>query len=90
MRSKAEIGEAIAKLTAMRPHIVPRSGFGDDNLAGLDAQLRVLEKQMSEDDVNEHWDREGDSYVRDAAAEAAAWLAGEDNDEAFDWPLKQH
>ncbi len=56
--------------------------FGDDNHERIDAQIRVLEERMSEDDVYvkidgdpENPDRASDIWAN--AREAATWLAGQ-------------
>jgi hypothetical protein len=64
--------------------------FGTDNLACLDAQVRVLENDMDRDDIWDHWDRdEEDMDVRSNADAALDWMEGESEEEdlATGFPL---
>lgn len=89
MKTQEQIDEQVRLLKEVRPKIVPASMFGDDNLAQLDAAVRVLEKNMDDDDIWERWDREEDLSIRSSATNALNWLAGEsENDNlANDYPL---
>jgi len=81
-KTQEQIDEQIAKLKEARPKITPTSMFGTDNLAMLDAQVRVLGKDMDEDDIWDHWDRdEEDMDVRSNAEEALRWREGESEDD---------
>jgi hypothetical protein len=86
MKTNKEIDEQIKKLKAVRPKIVPRSAFGDDNLAKLDAQVAVLEGFMDEDEICDTYENE----VLQSALDAYEWKFGrsEINNLAEDWPLK--
>jgi hypothetical protein len=89
MRTVEEIGKAIKKLKELETTVIPRSTFGDDNVAAVQAQRKVLEQNLDEDDIDATWPEEDDSYVRDEAMDALRWLDGEISDEdAFDWPVK--
>lgn len=90
MRSQEEIDEQIEKLKEGRPNVVTHSTFGTDNLAGLDAQIRVLEKDMDRDDIWDYWDRdEEDMDVRSNAEEALDWLEEESDEDLIDgFPMK--
>ncbi len=78
MKTQEQIDEQIKLLKEARPKIVPQSMFGTDNLEGLDAQVRVLEKEMDSDDIWDRWDRdEEDMDVRSNADEALKWLQDE-------------
>ena len=93
MRSDEEIKKEIEALKAIRPKVVPRSMFGTDNLAQLDAQIRVLEEKMDIDDVCEAFDHVGVAEETLSAAEYARdWLEEKNEDFeslADDWPLKE-
>jgi len=91
-RTKEEIEQQIAKLKELRPRVRPCSAFGDDNLAKLDAQVKVLEENMDSDDIFNEWPQEeGDMMIRMAADEACNWLVGESEYEDLadeeEWPL---
>lgn len=74
MKTQEQIDEQIRLLKEARPKVVPYSMFGNDNLAMLDAQVRVLEKDMDEDDIWDRWDRdEEDMDIRSNAEEALNW-----------------
>lgn len=92
MKSNEEIQVAIAKLKAIRPKVLPRTVFDDDNLEALDAQIQVLEELMDVDDIwDEWWEEEKEEYVRNAALEADAWINDEEEAPAVladSWPLK--
>ncbi len=78
MKTQEQIDEQIRLLKEARPKIIPQSMFGTDNLEGLDAQVRVLEKDMDSDDIWDRWDRdEEDMDVRSSAKEALNWLEDE-------------
>ncbi|KKM91714.1 hypothetical protein LCGC14_1225870 [marine sediment metagenome] len=79
MKTQEQIDEQIRLLKEARDKIVPTSMFGTDNIELLDAQVRVLEKDMDEDDIYDRWDRdEEDMDVRSSAGEALKWM---DDDE---------
>lgn len=90
MKSQKEIDAQIKSLKAVRPKVRPVSGFGDDNLAKLDAQVKVLEDDLDSDDVWDEWpEDEGDMEIRMSADDAIAWREGdgESDDLSKDWPL---
>lgn len=89
-KTKEETEQQIIKLKELRPKVRPYSAFGDDNLAKLDAQVKVLEEDMDSDEIWDEWPQEeSDMGIRMAAEEAANWLVGksEADDLAEDWPL---
>ncbi len=74
MKTQEQINEQIKLLKEARDKIVPTSMFGMDNLELLDAQVRVLEKYMDEDDIWDHWDRDEEDFdIRSNAEEAVNW-----------------
>ena len=74
MKTQEQIDEQIRLLKEARPKIVPCSMFGTDNLELLDAQVRVLEKDMDSDDIWDRWDRDDeDMDIRSSAEEAVNW-----------------
>lgn len=91
-KTQKEIDEQVKKLKAIRPKVKPYSYFGDDNLAKLDAQVKVLEEDMDSDEVWDEWPRdEADMEIRMSADEAVSWRDGESDitDLAEDWPLEK-
>jgi len=94
MKTQEEIKKEIEALKAVRPKVCPRSIFGDDNLASLDAQVKVLENDMDDDDIYDMYDHAGGSeYVLEAALYARQWIDDEvypdDSGLADDCPLEQ-
>lgn len=91
-----EIRAEITALKAMKPTVRARSIFNDDNHAAIDAQLRVLAEQMSEDAVYAAYGDEDaddfDQHILDSAHHAYLWMSGRPDYEApsADWmPLVQ-
>lgn len=50
-----EVAAEIAELTRLLPLIPPTTLFGDDNIARIDAEIRVLVEDMNEGDVMDTW-----------------------------------
>lgn len=93
LKSKEEIEKQIELLKAVRPNVLPKSIFGDDNLAALDAQVRVLQKRMDEDSIWDEFQNDDDeNRIVHCALEAYNWMFNEGmvDDLAEDWPLKHH
>ena len=89
-KTQAEVDEQVKKLKAIRPKVKPTTYFGDSNLDELDAQVKVLEKDMDSDEVWDEWPREeADMEIRMSADDAVSWRDGESEveDLAKDWPL---
>ena len=68
---KAEI-EALKQI---KPKVRPESFFGDNHHDAIDAQVKVLTEDMSEEDAESEFEYEPDN-VRNAAMEAYDWLEG--------------
>ncbi len=69
----------IRTLSLLQPTIRATSAFGDDNRAAVDAQVTVLNENMSRDDI---YARFGDTgYITDSALDARDWLDGESDSE---------
>lgn len=79
------IEAAIKDLKDIRPLIRPVSFFGDNNLAALDAQVKVLEKGLSEDRIYDNWPDDDETHHRSAALDARTWLDGEVNQDSDKW-----
>ena len=78
-----EIQKEIETLKKMKPTVRMTSIFGDNHHHAIDAQIRVLEKQMTEYDIDDAVSPDSDDFnfacdnVRNAMYEAARWLEGE-------------
>ena len=94
-----QIEAEIKKLTEMKPNVIRTSYFGENHHAAIDAQIKVLEAELDEDDIYERFPTEEDlegreseaseedvvkANVRDGALEAAQWLAGEEDETPSD------
>lgn len=91
MKTQEEIKKEIEALKAIRPKVVPYSMFDDDNLAKLDAQVKVLEEDMDSDDIWDEWPgEESDMGIRSSAGDARNWIDGYGDDDSLanGWPLK--
>ena len=90
MKTQDEIEKQITALKEVRPKVRPYSYFGDDNLAALDAQIKVLEEDLDDDEIYDEWPgEESEINIRGAADKARNWIDGgsESDDLATDWPL---
>lgn len=89
-RTKEEIQKQIDGLKAMKKWFPHHSVFGDNNHAGIEVQLDILEGKSFASDYEEfsednHWFPEEDlEYVRERAEEAEQWLNGESDEDLFD------
>jgi len=91
MKTKEQITKEIEALKTVRPNVRPRSLFGDDNLAALDAQISVLENDWGNNDIYDEYDRAGLSEeILSSALYARQWIEGKNDDDlAEGWPLKE-
>lgn len=75
-----EINAEIAALEAIKPKVPARTIFGDDNHAAIDAQIAVLRKRMSSDEVYAAYgDENSDAFDQstfDEALSACDWMTG--------------
>ena len=75
MKDQDLILEEIEGLEALKPRIIPRTGFGDDNIAAVDAQIEVLQSRMDEEQIHDRWPNVGDeSHVLGSALDALGWM----------------
>lgn len=90
--TQERIDLAIKNLKELRPKIVPRTYFGDDNLAALDAMVEVLEKNLRRSSIGNRWDIDEDEHTYSAAMDARDWMDGLLPDEPVDenWPLREN
>lgn len=68
-----EIQKEAAALEEMMPRVRRFTAFGDDNHSFIKAQIQVLKRQMSEDEIYSRFD--GDDATN--AMEARAWIDGQ-------------
>lgn len=78
--TREQIDAEITALKEIKPRVRHHSAFGDDNHELIDVQVRVLERNMSEDAIWEHWDGPNDDEMLCIAQEARGWLDGEHED----------
>lgn len=75
----------IAALEAIQPKVRPMSIFGDDNRQAIGAEINVLQKMMTNEQIHSRY---GTEYIRDSALFARQWLEGEvDEGLADEWKL---
>jgi len=77
--TKKQIKAEAVKLSKLKPDVRSVSGFGNNNHAAIDAQIRVLKENMGEDEIYDVWGGEVNS-VRNNALEARFWMDGESED----------
>lgn len=83
--TEKEIQKEIKVLTEMKPKVRRWTYFGDDNWAAIEAQIDVLTRNLSEDDVCDEYDEENEEegkteYSKESALHACQWLTGEEKD----------
>jgi hypothetical protein len=57
-KTEEQVKAQAALLSEMKPRIRRYSFFGDDNWAKIDVQIKVLEEDMSEDELNDYVDEQ--------------------------------
>jgi hypothetical protein len=87
-----QIAAEIAALKKIKPKVRARSAFGDDHHAAIDAQIDVLVKRMTNDQVYDRYEPTGDSdidrddgrseSIHSSALDALNWRTGDSNDGA--------
>lgn len=85
--TKAQIKAEAKKLAAMKPKVRRMTAFGDDNHAAIEAQIEVLENDLSEDDIynraNEETAAAEELWTerqRENATHARQWMDGEEKE----------
>jgi hypothetical protein len=71
-RTTTEIANEIKALKKLRNKVPSTTYFGDDNRAAIDAQIRVIEENMTLDDIHDEW--EDDDFLLGNADDALKWL----------------
>lgn len=77
-----QVQDEITALHALRGGIPPKTGFGDDNLAKIDAQIDVLTYQLTDVQIVDKYGGAPDEVQEDAHY-ACRWLNGEAQDGAM-------
>lgn len=85
-----EIKKEIETLKDYKTRVRPRSGFGDDNVASIEAQIVVMSGNLDDDEIYKKYDprepEEGEPEESrnelDNALEARRWMDGEGEDES--------
>jgi hypothetical protein len=76
-----EVKTEIARLKEMKPKVRRKTAFGDDNWEKIDAQIRVLEESMDEDEIYAAWSDDNDpEHNQDLihnALDARQWMEGD-------------
>lgn len=85
--TRDEIDAEVKALKALKPKIRQTSLFGDNHHDAIDTQIRVLEEDISEDDIYTQFQESDDEAAEDevrgenileAALAARRWLDGEE------------
>lgn len=94
MKTQEQIKKEIEALKVVRSNVIPTSLFGDDNLAALDAQVKVLEENLNNDRIYDAYDHcDSLEYILESALAARQWINDEEDPDceglACEWPLKE-
>lgn len=94
MKSQEQITEEIKALKTVRPKVRPYSMFNDDNLAAIDAQIKVLENDWDNNDIYNEFDHvDSSEHILESALAARQWMNCEEDPDceglACEWPLKE-
>lgn len=85
------ITQEIERLKEVKPRLPFRNFFGESVHDAVEAQIRVLDRMMSEDAIysryepDEDEDPEGSRNELDAALDARRWLDGEEESPSSGW-----
>ncbi len=83
-RTTLEIDSELLTIRNLYQTVPERSAFGDDNHAAIRAQIQVLQRRFTEDEVQDRYEEEGD-YVLAAAMTAQSWLNLFEDSLSSDW-----
>jgi len=88
MKTQKEIEIQITQLKEIQEKVRPASFFGDSHLDAIDAQIKVLEEDMDNDDIEDEFES-GELNVLTAALDTREWIDGESEIDnlATDYPL---
>ena len=90
VKNQEQVEQELAKLREMKPKVRRRTMFGDNNHEAIEAQIEVLDEDLTDDDVydrlitedEETGDTEGEwtQHVVDAALRVIQWRDGEEEE----------
>jgi hypothetical protein len=88
MKTTRQINAEAKALRKLKPRVPAKTYFGEDNHAAIDAQIEVLEKQLTEKQIETRWYqdetaeefRDGDNRLWDEARYARSWIDGDESD----------
>jgi len=88
MKTQKEVEQQIEALRGIQEKVRPYSAFGDSHLDAIDAQIKVLEEDMENDEIEYEFESEAQNVLM-AALDARQWIDGESDidDLAADYPL---
>jgi hypothetical protein len=89
MRTKQQIEEEVERLKSMKTRVIHYTITGEDNHAAMEAQIEVLQKRMTQEDVDLAFgdpfdDEESNIYAN--AQQAYNWMVEDDESlPSFKW-----
>jgi len=89
MRTKEEKDQMVEAIKRQKADLPEFSMFGDANWEQADAQIRVIQEDLNEDEIRDEWDDteddEDDNGVVSAALDAESWMLGDmDSEDLID------
>lgn len=92
MRTESEISDEVQRLRDLIPKIWDKCPHASDNRDSIHAEIQVLEKRMTEGDVEAvfgNWESpDFSAYIFDSAVGAFDWMIGNSDDRSSDeWSL---
>lgn len=80
--TKQEVAAEIKWLIKNKKRIPERTFFGDSNHDDIEAQIRALEEEMTENDAEDAWPWDGneENRLQTAALDAIHWRDGEEKE----------
>ena len=84
IRSTQEVDAEVSRLYQFIDKVPARSAFGDDNQEAIKAQIEVIAKRMTLEQVTTQYKDAGD-YILSAAWDAERWLREHDEPTSKGW-----
>lgn len=82
MRTKDVIDQEVETLRAMKLSVPENNGFGQSNHDAIDAQIRVAEENMTQDEIFYEF---GEEFERDGALQMRLWLDEDSDNPSEEW-----
>jgi hypothetical protein len=80
-KTAKQIAAEAKELREIMPRVRHYSSFGDDNHRTIEAQLDVLENDLSEDTIYDRFSEDDDAEdLANCAMDARRWMDGEETD----------